>query len=765
MKKNLPANTTKNTSKEKELLNQLKNSEEFNKSLLESNLNCVKVLDLQGNLLSMNTPGLKIMEIDDFNQFKGKCWLDFWKDKDNKEAWKAVDLAKKGKTGHFVGYTFTAKGNFKWWDVRVMPIYDDMGKIYKLLSISTDISEERKIEEERKLLVEQIQTEKSKLVDIIKNAPAFIAILKGKDHTFEMANDPYMQLIGHRDIIGKTVANALPEVIAQGYITLLDDVYNTKKPFIGNEIKVFLQRSKKAILEERYINFVYQPIHEVEGLVSGIFVHGVDVTEQVLSRKKVEESEERYKTLFTSVDEGFCIIEMIFDKKNNPTDYRFLEINPVFETQTGILNAIGKTIRELVPNIEDSWFKIYGKVALTGESVRFENESDALERIFSVYATRVGGEHSRKVAILFTNITEKKRSQKLLQESETRLQFMADSMPQQVWTATPAGALDYVNLYTCNYFKKSSEEIIGDGWQNVIHPEDLPECIKLWTNSLQTGEPYQVFFRLLRSDNSYRWHLGRALAQKNGEKIIKWFGTNTDIDDQKKLEKQKDDFLAIASHELKTPVTSIKAYAQILEKSFRKQGDLKTAGHLNKMDIQINKLSNLIGDLLDVTKIQAGKLQFNRVLFDFNELIDETIEDLQRTSTKHTIVKELKGKKIIYSDKERIEQVVINFITNAIKYSPQAVKIIVKTSIKENEVSLCVKDFGLGISQENQKKVFEQFYRVDGDQQNTFPGLGLGLYISSEIIKQEDGKIWVESEEGKGSTFCFSLPIKKSNLK
>jgi two-component system CheB/CheR fusion protein len=238
-----------------------------------------------------------------------------------------------------------------------------------------------------------------------------------------------------------------------------------------------------------------------------------------------------------------------------------------------------------------------------------------------------------------------------------------------------------------------------------------------------------------------------------------------DITERKQLERQKDEFISIASHELKTPVTSVKAYTQILGQRFHKAGDGQSAELVGKMDSQLDKLTNLIGDLLDITKIEAGGIQFHESYFDFNELIEETIEDLQRATENHRIVIELQPSVIVHGDHDRLGQVLTNFMTNAIKYSPKANKIIVKTVVDKHNVTLSVQDFGLGLSPEDQAKVFERFYRVSGSNQSTYPGLGLGLYIASEIIKRHKGRVWVESKKAKGSTFCFSLPITKQKSK
>lgn len=236
-----------------------------------------------------------------------------------------------------------------------------------------------------------------------------------------------------------------------------------------------------------------------------------------------------------------------------------------------------------------------------------------------------------------------------------------------------------------------------------------------------------------------------------------------EIAERKRLEKQKDEFIGMASHELKTPVTSIKAYTQVLQHKFKKVENIKAFELLSKMDAQLDKLSNLISDLLDVTKAQAGKLQFHKSYFDINELVEEIAEEVQRTTSKHKIVVETDTTKSLLGDRERIGQVMTNFLTNAIKYSPRANKIIIKTKLSDHKITMSVQDFGVGIPKKSLKKVFDRFFRVNGLKQETYPGLGLGLYISSEIVKRHSGKIWVESELGKGSTFSFDLPIKKTS--
>ena len=238
-------------------------------------------------------------------------------------------------------------------------------------------------------------------------------------------------------------------------------------------------------------------------------------------------------------------------------------------------------------------------------------------------------------------------------------------------------------------------------------------------------------------------------------------GIAQDTTERKQMEQQKNDFLGMVSHELKTPVTSAKAFAEVLENRFRKAGDEKNAVLLGKMHAQMDKLTLLIGDLLEITRIEAGKLQFHEDFFAFDDLVEDIIEEVQRTTT-HTIQREGTTSAMVYGDRDRIGQVLINLLTNAIKYSPNATRVVVTSLCTQHEITLCVQDFGIGIARDKLPHVFERFFREDGPREETFPGIGLGLYISAEILQRQGGKIWAESEKGHGSTFCFSLPLQDS---
>jgi two-component system sensor histidine kinase/response regulator len=230
-----------------------------------------------------------------------------------------------------------------------------------------------------------------------------------------------------------------------------------------------------------------------------------------------------------------------------------------------------------------------------------------------------------------------------------------------------------------------------------------------------------------------------------------------EIETRKEAERKKDEFISIASHELKTPLTSVKGYVQLLERSINKHDTETIKKHLAKAQVQLEKLNVLIADLLDISKIESGKIKFNMQDFCMDKLIDNLIEVMHQSNPEFKINRRGFANRPIYGDEMRLEQVIVNFLTNAIKYSPGTSEIDVTVNVKDGELYLAVKDYGIGMSLEQQQKVFDKFYRVEETSQR-FPGLGIGLYISSEIISRHQGRVGLNSEYGKGSEFYFIIP-------
>ncbi|MFN0291547.1 ATP-binding response regulator [Pedobacter helvus] len=267
-------------------------------------------------------------------------------------------------------------------------------------------------------------------------------------------------------------------------------------------------------------------------------------------------------------------------------------------------------------------------------------------------------------------------------------------------------------------------------------------------------KPVDINILLLKIKTFYRiYEQSRKLSEMQSILL-------EEIEFRKEAEKKKDEFISIASHELKTPLTSVKGYIQLLERGLNK-GDIDLVkSHLAKAQIQLEKLNGLIADLLDISKIESGKIKFNKQYFDFDQLLNGIIEVIQQSNPGFKIVKEGSVNTNIFGDEMRIEQVIVNFLTNAIKYSPGTAEVLITVNLQNNQLYLGVKDFGIGMHPEQLTKVFEKFYRVE-ETSHRFQGLGIGLYISSEIIKRHGGEINVRSVYGEGSEFYFTIPVEQ----
>jgi len=270
-------------------------------------------------------------------------------------------------------------------------------------------------------------------------------------------------------------------------------------------------------------------------------------------------------------------------------------------------------------------------------------------------------------------------------------------------------------------------------------------------------KPVDINILLLKIKTFYRIYEQNRKLSEIQEKLLE------EIEFRKQAEHKKDEFISIASHELKTPLTSVKGYMQLLQRSLNKDDKTIAQNHLDKASIQLEKLNELIVDLLDISKIESGKLKFNMKLFCADNMVNNAIEMMQQSNPGFTINKLGKTDEMIYGDEMRLEQVVINFISNAIKYAPGTNQVNVTVNIKDGKLYLAVKDFGIGIPKEQQHKIFDKFYRVE-ENSNRFNGLGIGLYICSEIINRHGGKVGVNSVLDEGSEFYFIIPIDEETI-
>ncbi len=484
---------------------------------------------------------------------------------------------------------------------------------------------------------------------------------------------------------------------------------------------------------------------------------------------------DKYRTLFHNMDEGYCIIQMLYNKDGRADNWRFLEVNPAFERHNGLVNATGKTILELTPGIEQVWFDIYGKVADTGESIRFEQRSDAFQRTFNLYAFRVGAPEERKVAVLFTDITAQKISEEALRKSEEHNRAIVSQTSVGIFGADLDGRITFLNEKASQLFGLGKNEGIGVNVLDMTVPEFREATIQKFGKLVAEGRSFESEKRMFRQDGSEFWAnvsvAGISDQQGNIKSVV---AVVIDITQRKAAEtalreseqqlkellRLKDDFIGIASHELKTPVTSMKAYAEIVKESMEQLGDKQNSYLLSRLNQQIDRLTTLIRHLLDTSRISEGQLQLASENVDINSLLLERVDEIKRT-TGHRFVCHLGKLPAVPGDRERLAQVMTNLLSNSVKYAPAHTTITVSSELEENAVRITVQDEGPGIAAADQEKIFEKFFRSRTKMMSTYQGMGLGLYITAQIIQKHGGELGVQSEDGQGAAFSFTLPIKK----
>lgn len=317
-----------------------------------------------------------------------------------------------------------------------------------------------------------------------------------------------------------------------------------------------------------------------------------------------------------------------------------------------------------------------------------------------------------------------------------------------------SGKILFANKACEKLFGKKHDQLLGHDFGYTVSPSQLQEIVMYRKGKI-------CYVQLLAT--AIVWGAQNAFLMSLRD-ITKTKELQKDLKRTNKASDKKDEFIAIASHELKTPLTCLKAYIDLLKSKLLVKEDEEIKLYVEKTSTFAVRLNNLINDLLDVSHIQSGKIKFNYINFDFGNFIKECAGNLTPISNKHQIILKSSVTTLVCADKERLEQVVTNLVSNAIKYSPGSNKIIIEAATNNKNILVSVRDFGIGISSENINKLFDRFYRVEGVAEK-FQGMGLGLFISAEIIKRHGGKFWVESSEGKGSTFIFTLPVTRVMLK
>ncbi|MBS7565181.1 PAS domain-containing sensor histidine kinase [Mucilaginibacter sp. Bleaf8] len=596
---------------------------------------------------------------------------------------------------------------------------------------------------------------------LFMQAPGLIAILRRREGVCELFNELFSKVWGNRDVLNKPMRQAWPELDGQGFFEIVERVFDTGNAEYGYEYPARADWHHTGKTAEAFFDFVYSPYRNQEGVIDGVMIFGMDVTARVQARKQLAEQQ----LLFKDITDAAATALWMVDKHGNITF-----VNQTWADWTGHPKEalLGRGWVDFVAH-EDRERVISSYIREVTRKWQYHVDFRILRgdgKIQWVAATGKprylpDGEFAGYVGSCM-DITERKKWEQILLDSEQRFRTIADSAPVLIWMSGPNKKTTFLNKSWTQFADESS--LLSDKGlmqSDLIHKSDVEMVVEQYRRAFDRQREFYLEYRMLRNDGNYRWIGMKGVPRlANDGTLVGYIGSGMDITEMKEHEQVKNDFIGMASHELKTPITSIKAYVQLLLSIYKDADDEFLKKSLTTVNKQINKLTRLISDLLDVSKMESGRLSLNSEPFVLNDVLKETIEEVQHTAAHHDIVYTACSDTItVLADRDRIAQVLINFLTNAIKYSPEADRVDVNVTCKQNEAIIAVKDYGIGISAEEQNKIFNRFYRVEGRNEQTFSGFGIGLYVAAEIIKRHNGNTWVESHPGTGSVFYFSLPV------
>ncbi len=340
--------------------------------------------------------------------------------------------------------------------------------------------------------------------------------------------------------------------------------------------------------------------------------------------------------------------------------------------------------------------------------------------------------------------------------AETHFRSLAEAIPQIVWAMGAHGEHEYLSPKWREYTGQATDMPHPERWRHAIHAEDYEECFRRWAVAAKTGSPWQAEYRLRRADGAYRWHLGRSVPLIEEGRVVKWYGTATDINEQKRAIRTRDDILATVSHDLRNPLGNILLSAELLGEAGLEQDP----GLVEAIKCAASRMSTLIRDLLDITAVEGGELSIHRCPVQIGPLVAEAVAQQQQLAKQKRVTLDLVPSEvdaILLCDQDRILQVFTNLLGNALKFTPIAGTITVSYCLVGEEVALTVADSGPGIPADQRARVFDRFWR---DKESVNSGSGLGLAICRGIVEQHGGRIWVEAHEGVGARLVFTLPLK-----
>lgn len=617
---------------------------------------------------------------------------------------------------------------------------------------------------------------------LIQHSPIAMQVFRGADLRFEVVNQAMLKFLGKtEEIIGKTLFEGVPEIVGQPIVEVLKGVYEngTSLELFGEE--VLLERNGKV--ELGYYDVIYRPLHDGDQ-ITGVLGIAIDVTAQEKAKLALKESEDRFRNMAEGSDIMICTVDV-----DGHVEY----LNKAWE------DFVGKNLSEIIasgwqqfihPDEYNAVMLIYLKAL--HQHKKFTNEMRMLridgeyrwlrlqgtprlnaDGSFAGYVCSCIDFSDQKQQLLeiayinsaLLNANEQlAKSNSLLRNSEEDLQsaFNAGNLGS-CSLDLKTGKAEMSSKYRSLYGLPETGEITWEMVTAAVEPEFLNEVQNVMQNALNFGTDVDCTYAIVHlQTGERRWMrvVGKVYKDDDGN-FDKVKAVVMDVTIQKQDEQRKNDFIAMVSHELKTPLTSITAYTQILQRIFNKSDEALAPGLLKKMERQVKKMTSMINGFLNISRLESGKIQIELQQFDMVNLASEIVEEFTETLSSHQIIFEHNGQVLVEADRDKIGHVMNNLISNAIKYSSGEQPIHVVCKVEENSALFFVKDQGIGVNKEDLARLFDRYYRVQGTQVITVSGFGIGLYLSAEIIKRHNGTIWVESEIGKGSTFKFKIPLLK----
>ncbi|KGQ17922.1 PAS protein [Lysobacter dokdonensis DS-58] len=483
-----------------------------------------------------------------------------------------------------------------------------------------------------------------------------------------------------------------------------------------------------------------------------------------------------YRALFDGIDQGFCVVEVVFDG-NEPVDYRFIETNRAFERYTGLVGAVGKSMRDLAPSHESHWFEFYADVVRTQCSAQRTLPAEALGRWYAVHAFPFGPKDSRRVAALFEDISARVRSEQALRDSEERFRCLANASPSILWSATADGAMTWLSD-RWNEYTGQGLDVTREERNSAIHPGDREVVATAWRRAFQ-GEEFDTELRLRRRDGAYRWFLVRANpAHDEAGKLTGWYGSTTDIHDRKmaevalrEVDQRKDEFLATLAHELRNPLAPLRNCLHILRMADHGEVGAHVDGERLRgvMERQVAQLVRLVDDLMEVSRITRGMVPMHLQSVSLADVVERAVETSRPLidTAQHALSVSLPDAPLVlHADPVRLAQVLSNLLNNAAKYTDPGGRITLSARRDDNDAVIVVQDNGLGIATDQIARVFDLFSQAEHSIGHAAGGLGIGLTLVRSLVEMHGGSVIARSAGlGQGSEFEVRLPLAPDDVR